>query len=748
MTTFAEEAPPETDVVVSLFSMHHLPTAALRDAALGQIAAVRRRTGASVWIFDLVRPRRPSTVWLYPAVFSPGAPESFRLDSVNSLKAAWTFQELREAVQSAFGGEAQSVVSRGIPLYQVHGVAPRHPDHSPRVGFGLVNENGRLFRLLQKLFPTVALAPVVESSAYCPEPDTLPGFLLGKARRSPDVRFGFESTEQGRRPVSWQELYDGARDLARGLAWLGMRGGDRVGILMPNSLAWDMAQFGIHWAGGIVVGLDPFMDSNGLTDIVKRSQCTGLIIQKEDDLKGWDPATRDGFNWILTRERSSQGSSLRSRVMAWSDLSEAAREARIPPLEKVRPEDPAAIIYTSGTTGRPKGLSYSHGQFCQVRRTLAQAFNGVGPKDLALSWLPLSNLFQRIFNLVAMELNVPCVYLSNPRDIMSALSRVRPTLLIGVPRFFEKGRQGVLALLPRPAQWILNQALRFTQGLYSRRRKGLPVGMGSRIVSGMLDFLIYRWLRRVWGGRLRLVISGSAPCSSEVLKFFEAIALPIHESYGVSEIILPVAVNPPGDYRIGTVGKPLPGQEVHLAEDGEVLVRGPFLHKSETWDTPKLTPDGWWPTGDLGWLDKEGYLYLTGRRSEIIKTSNGRRIALPALEAHFRGIPGIDQIVIVGHGRPRLVAVIGLVPDAPRDADRLAKLIEVKNAPLPPHERLAAVLVFAKGFSPLVGELTPNLKIRRMEVEKRHTEALEAFYADLAQAGQENKVIVRFQSMD
>ncbi|MBK8872202.1 MAG: AMP-binding protein [Elusimicrobia bacterium] len=189
---------------------------------------------------------------------------------------------------------------------------------------------------------------------------------------------------------------------------------------------------------------------------------------------------------------------------------------------------------------------------------------------------------------------------------------------------------------------------------------GLP-----RIVSGMLDLLMYRWLRRVWGGRLRLVISGSAPCSTEVLRFFEAIGMPIHESYGVSEIILPVAVNPPGRYRIGSVGKPLPGQEVRLAEDGEVLVRGPFLHKSETGDTPKLTPDGWWPTGDLGRMDKEGYIYLTGRRSEIIKTSNGRRIALPALEAHFRDASGIDQIVIVGHGRPRLVAVIGLVPDTP-----------------------------------------------------------------------------------
>ncbi|MBK8872203.1 MAG: AMP-binding protein [Elusimicrobia bacterium] len=450
MTTFAAEAPPETDVVVSLFSMHHLPTAALRDAALREIAAVRRRTGASVWIFDLVRPRRPSTVALYPAVFSPGAPDSFRLDSANSLKAAWTFQELRGAVQSFFGVEAHGVVSRGIPLFQVHGVAPRNPDLSPGVGFGLVNENGHLFRLLRNLFPTVVLAPVAESRGGLPEPDTLPGFLLGKTRRSPDVRFGFEATEQGRRPVSWQELYDGARDLARGLAWLGMRAGDRVGILMPNSFAWDMAQFGIHWAGGIVVGLDPFMDPNGLADIVKRSQCTGLIIQKGDDLKEWDPATRDGFNWILTRDRSPHGSALRSRVMAWSDLSEAAEEGNVPPMEKVRPEDPAAIIYTSGTTGRPKGLSYSHGQFCQVRRTLAQTFPGFGPNDLALSWLPLSNLFQRIFNLVAMELNVSCVYLANPRDIMSALSRVRPTLLIGVPRFLRKDDRGYSLFFPGP----------------------------------------------------------------------------------------------------------------------------------------------------------------------------------------------------------------------------------------------------------------------------------------------------------
>ncbi|MBK8574425.1 MAG: AMP-binding protein [Elusimicrobia bacterium] len=746
MTKFSAEVPPEVDVVVSLFSLHHLPTAALRDDALDEIAKVRRRTGASVWFFDLARPRRERTIQLYPAVFSPDAPESFRLDSVNSLKAAWTFRELKGAVQSFFGKEVQSVVSRGIPLFQAHWVAPPRPDPSPGVGFGLVNENGQLFRLLRALFPSVALAPVSESVVPFPEPETLPGFLLGKARRSPDVRFGFEPTERGRRSVSWQELYDGARDLARGLAWLGMRPGDRVGILMPNSLAWEMAQFGIHWAGGIVVGLDPFMSPEGIADIIKRSQCTGLIIQRLDDMKEWDPMTRDGFAWILTRENPPKDSVHRPRVMPWSELSESAQDARIPPIERVRPEDPAAIIFTSGTTGKPKGLAYTHGQFSQVRRSLAQVFNKFGPKDLALSWLPLSNLFQRIFNLVAMERKVPCMYLANPREIMTALTQVKPTLLIGVPRFFEKGRQGVLSVLPRPARWIFNNALRFAQQVHSRRRAGHRVGWTPRIVCGMWDLLIFRWLRRVWGGRLRLVISGSAPCSPEVLGFFEAIGMPIHESYGVSEIILPVAVNPPGNYRIGSVGKPFPGQEVHLAEDGEVLVRGPFLHKSETWAPPPLTPAGWWPTGDLGRFDEEGYLYLIGRRSEVIKTSHGRRIALPALEAHFRDTPGIDQVVIVGHGRPRLVAVMGLVPGTSRDGDRLAKLIIEKNAVLPHHERLAAVLILAKGFSPLVGELTPNLKIRRIQVEKRHSVALDSFYADLAESSPTDKVIVRFES--
>lgn len=244
------------------------------------------------------------------------------------------------------------------------------------------------------------------------------------------------------------------------------------------------------------------------------------------------------------------------------------------------------------------------------------------------------------------------------------------------------------------------------------------------------------------------MVSGSAPCSPEVLGFFEAIGMPIHESYGVSENMLPIAVNPPDNYRLGSVGRPLPDQEVRLASDGEVLVRGSTLHQIEIPDRTPLTSEGFYATGDLGRFDEDGYLYLVGRRSEIIKTSNGRKIALPQLEAHFRDAPGIDQVVIFGHGRPHLVALVSLAPGVPHAPDFLSALIAQRNAFLPRHERLSAVHVLSKDLSPLTGELTPNLKLRRAEIEKRHRASIEILYTDLAREPREEKILVRWNEVE
>jgi long-chain acyl-CoA synthetase len=748
MTRFADEVPPDTNVIVSLFSMHHLPNPELRDAALAQIQIARRRTSASLLIFDESRPRRDQTALLFPKVFTPDAPESFRVDSVNSLRASWTFEELGGAIRQKLGPDVRSVQSRYLPLFQVHWAAASPTRFSPSVEFELANENGRLFQLLRGLFQTVAVAPVVEPEVVSTESDTLPGFLVAKAGRSPQGVVAYEATAKGCRPIQWRELHDGARDFARGLAWLKVRPGDRIGIFIPNGVVWDIAQFGILWAGGIVVGLDPFSPPHTIADIISRSQCSGVIVDRLEDIKLWDPETVAGFSWLVTRTLPPSRSSWHARVVGWDELMEASRGNPIPPIERVRPENPAALVFTSGTTGRPKGLLYTHGQFANVRRTLARTFTGFGPRDLALCWLPLSNLFQRVFNFVAMEQNVPYHYLANPREIMTALSRYKPTLLIGVPRFFEKGRQGVLAHLPKPLLWVLMGGVRLSRHLNSRQRAGLRIGWSAKILHGILDILFLRFLRRVWGGRLRLVISGSAPCSPEVLGFFEAIGMPIHESYGVSENLMPVAVNSPQNCRPGSVGKPLPGQEVRLAPDGEVLVRGPDLHWVEFPDPNRLTPEGFWATGDLGQFDDEGYLHLVGRRSEVIKTSNGRKIALPQLEAHFRDAPGIDQIVIFGHGRPHVVALVEPLSGAPIDSQGWSALLAKQNELLLPYERLAGALILAKKLSPLTGELTPNLKLRRKEIERKHFQSLEALFAAVSREKGGPAVVVHIEPLE
>ncbi len=204
-----------------------------------------------------------------------------------------------------------------------------------------------------------------------------------------------------------------------------------------------------------------------------------------------------------------------------------------------------------------------------------------------------------------------------------------------------------------------------------------------------------------------------------------------------------MAVNPPGNYRLGSVAQPLSEQEVHLAEDGEVLVRGSTLQKIEIPDRTPFTSDGFYATGDLGRFDEDGYLYLLGRQWEITKTSNGRQVALPALETHFRDAPGIDQFVVFGHGRPHLVALISLVPGCSRDPARLAVLIEKCNALLPRHERLSGGHLLDKALTPLKGELTLNLKMRRSEIEKKYGASSDSLYKKLVETGREDKVIVQ-----
>jgi long-chain acyl-CoA synthetase len=573
--------------------------------------------------------------------------------------------------------------------------------------------------------------------------ETLPAFLAKKVRETPRATVCFETNLRGHQhPVLWEDFHKKVLELARGLSTLSIEPGQRVGLLMPNGLAWDVAQFAIMEVGGVVVGLDPNIPPGDTAELLQRAGCRGLITQDLNSIKGWPLGRLANLSWILTCTSETQENNL-SSVIPWDVLVARARLHPPRPPFIAHAEDPAALIFTSGTTGQPKSLLYTHGQLTHARVILSHVFSEFTPSDRGISWLPMVNLFQRMVNLVAMTRGVPYYYLANPRDIMVWIPRWKPSLLVGVPRFYEKVHQTLLARLPRPVAYLLKTILGFTQRVIHQRRWGDPVPLIDRVLLAVADALVLRFLRRIWGGRLRLAISGSAPCSVTVLNFFEAIGLPLLEAYGISENVIPLAINRPSDYRLGSVGKPLPGQEVRIAPDGEVFVRGPGLCHLDNGEDLPLTSDGFLSTKDYGRMDEEGFIFLTGRQSDIIKSSNGRRISLPKLEMYFRQIPGLDQMIITGHGRSSLVAVATRA-EASVSAESIAREVERKNQGVCPAERLSGIVLLSEGFSIQRKEMTGNLKLRRQEIERNHHPAVESIYEALSQKGLPRKrVIIR-----
>ncbi len=571
--------------------------------------------------------------------------------------------------------------------------------------------------------------------------ESLPCFLQRRALQTPKETVCFETDSTGRqRPVLWEELLPRVRRLAQSLFTMGLEPGQRVGILLPNGLDWDVAQFAVLWVGGVVVGLDPHLPPRDTAELFQRADCLGLIIPHLKAIEGWPLGRLGGLSWIVARETAGTTTVESSRVLSWDKLAESSDEIEIGE-PTPRPQDPAAVIYTSGTTGQPKGLVYTHAQFTQARETLSLLFSEFGPSDRAISWLPMVNLFQRMVNLVAMNRGVPYYYVADPRTIMEWLPRLKPTLFVGVPRFYEKCHQGIMARLPVPVKALLKRTIGFTQHVVHRQRNGGAISIAERLAFAVLNAFLLFPLRRIWGGRLRMAVSGSAPCPASVLIFFEGIGLPLLEAYGVSENIIPIAINRPSDYRLGSVGKPLAGQEVRIADNGEVLVRGPGLCQPQTEERPPVDADGFMSTKDLGRFDEEGFLYLTGRISDIIKTSNGRRIALPKLEMHFRDVPGVDQMVIVGHGRSCLVA-LATRSDTTTNIQDIAKQLMKKNWQVSPPERLAGILFLSEGFSIKRGEMTGNLKLRRMDIERNNADAVKSIYEEIQRKGSDPENIL------
>lgn len=558
---------------------------------------------------------------------------------------------------------------------------------------------------------------------------TIPGLLAARSARSPDAVALWQRNSEGEWISStWHEYRTAVASLASGFRQLGLAPGERVGILAASGKEWDYAQLGILAAGGVAIGLDPYGLDEHTREIARRCSFAGIVLGSPEQLDKLGEEARRGLRFIVCiAPGATPGMVALSTLMSEEDSGESWNQAR--------PDAVATIIFTSGTTGAPKGIEYSHRQMCLAADAILSAFSDLDDGSRLACWLPLSNLFQRMINLCAIGRGAQTFYVADPREIMRFVPEIAPHVFIGVPRFYEKlhaGIQDAIANKPAWQQHIAHWALRTGDRYAQRQRTGRTAGWLLKLERALAERLVLKKLRSILGSNLRFMISGSAPMPVWLLERFHAIGLPILEAYGLSENIIPVSLNRPEQFRFGTVGRPLPGCEVRLADDGELLVRGPGVfggYFGENTSEARLDDGGFLLSGDYAKIDADGFITLVGRKSEIFKTSTGRRVAPASIESHLRQLHQVEYAAVFGAGRILPTALL-VVSEAAWREDRHQLCLRWRAeaaqalAHLPAYLHPAGIAVTTQMFTIAGGELTANLKMRRNNIEKNFSPVL------------------------
>lgn len=583
-------------------------------------------------------------------------------------------------------------------------------------------------------------------------PDSVPHWLAARAAQSPQQPAYWQRMSAGDwTSVSWGEVRDRVQTLAAHLLRLGLRAGDRVAIMMPTVPEWEYCHLAVLAAGGVAVGIDAHDAPENTRHILHTVRPRALCLAAGKQLEALKALMPEPPEIVVTLDVDPAPG-----IASLPRLIETAADSALP-LPAVSPDQTATLVFTSGSTGQPKGIAYTHGQLCLAAEAILSRFPSIQADARLACWLPLSNLFQRIINLCALKRGTQCYFVDSPVDIVKRLPEIRPALFIGVPRFYEKLYAGIEAEIARQS-WLARQAVRVAwrigEDFQRTRRDGGSPAWWRVAAHALADRLVLQKLRHLMGPDLKFMVSGSAPMPPWLLDKLHGLGWLVLEAYGISECVVPIANNTLEAYRFGSVGRPLPGNALKLADDGEVLVRGPgvfagYFGQADA-DTP-LDTDGYLHTGDLARLDEDGFLWLTGRKSEVFKTSTGRRIAPVPIESALRQVPYVEHAVVFGRNRPVAVILLSVSPQpggftAPLSSETLRRIgddIAVACAPFPAYQRPAGALVSLRGFSIAAGELTGNLKLRRNAIETRNARELDALYAQLADSTDHSRCLVK-----
>lgn len=576
--------------------------------------------------------------------------------------------------------------------------------------------------------------------------------IRGRATSSPSGIATYHRDPSGTWvPSTWGSLWQDVERAAAALRTLGLQRGDRLAIMSHTCREWQIAEFAAALVGAVVVGIDAHGSPQQAEFIIARACAVGLIADEQTTLNRISPDTLARFRFVLLFRRDSEHG---PSVQTWDHALASASDARPSTAGAPQPDDPAVLIFTSGTTGEPKGIEYSHRQVMTAAWAMVDAYHTLAAGRL-VCWLPMAALFQRMMNLVGFGNGSVTYFVDDPREIVARLPEVKPTALTSVPRFYEKVHDGIRERLDTQTglqKRLVDRALRAGDRWSRATREGQSPGLLLTLEHSVLDALVLRRIRAALGGELKALISGSAATPVWLLDFYFSLGLPVFEAYGVTENPIPVAGNRPGDFRLGSVGRPFTGNDVRLSDDGEVLVKGPAMfryYEGEARRPEHFTSDGYYRTGDSGRFDSDGYLYLTGRLSEIIKTSTGRKVAPVAVESVYGRSRYVDQIVVVGNNRPFLTALIApnrtaieAALNSPRAEqerevewdevaarDLVSSDLERLGATLAGYERIRSFAFLPNPLNIERGELTPTLKLRRARVEAAYRDLIERMYA-------------------
>ena len=581
-----------------------------------------------------------------------------------------------------------------------------------------------------------------------------------KSAGSPAQKFKQQGTWK---TLTWREVGNAVREFAAGLAALGRRPADAVGILSTSRAEWVQADFAIFSAGCVTIPIYPTYPPDLIEYIVNDAGVKTLIVEDPTQLAKVLEVDKamPGLEQIVIMQ-GYEGREPSPRTFTWEALRRLGRERAdslkaelANRVDGIQRDDVATIVYTSGTTGPPKGVVQTHGNHLSALESAAQT-TSIAEGNVHLLFLPLAHSFARLESFIGVHRGLCTAFAESIDKLRENLPETQPHFICSVPRGFEKVYAGAMARAEGGSpvkRKIFNWAVGIGKDVSRLKQANRPVPTALALQYKLAEKLVFSKMQAALGGRLRFAVSGGAPLSREIAEFFHAAGILILEGYGLTETCPVLTNNREDAYKFGSVGKPMPGVDVKIAADGEILGRGGNIAKGyfkKTEATREVfLEDGWFATGDIGRFDEDGFLFITDRKKDLIVTAGGMNIAPQNIENLLKGDPFISQVMVHGDRRPYPVALITLNPEElakfareqgimagdpsvlakhPKVVERVQRTVDHKNSELQSYAKIKKFVILPEDFTVENGALTPTLKVKRKVISERHRPVLDALY--------------------